>query len=209
MRATFPIATIGVAAVVGLIAATVSAAEPACADPQWEREPTSEAGHFEAWAVVRCSTGEPQKLAQLAGRFRSAIENEREQFSAPLQRKDENGPYTEWEVGHAFEQDGNSIRIREAVTLRETRDALAYEARSLEIDGSGLSSYLREVEVKTSFARSEPEFEFRARVRVKRPWFAPAFIFYPIAESKTRQQLKHQAENITRRIASRTESPLP
>ena len=90
-----------------------------------------------------------------------------------------------WDLLHRFDEDGESIQIREWLTVSmEPKNGLRYESQSKEILASGMASYLRSVHFTLILKTNGNQINilFRNAVQVKRPWYALDLIFAPIAE---------------------------
>jgi hypothetical protein len=95
-------------------------------------------------------------------------------------------PLSIWDVTHRFEEEGNSIEIREIIEVSiESKNQLKYETHSTNIVASGMAGYLRSVEFTMTVKQSQNQMivSFRNRVKVKRPWYALDLVFAPIARN--------------------------
>jgi hypothetical protein len=161
-----------------------------CNLPFWNAPAESNDGLFTGDLSLDCTITEESAPTFNALNLRKRIVDKVKSESLVNQEPDSNlllsaVPLT-WDVSHRFVEEGNTIQIREMITLSiENRNQLKYNTRSKEITASGMASYLRSIEFTMTVTQVEKHIKvsFRNRVQVKRPWYALDLIFAPIAKN--------------------------
>jgi hypothetical protein len=159
-----------------------------CNLPFWNAPAESKEGLFTGDLSLECSIESEVKshfnMLSLRKRIIDKIQSESLVHQGPVSSSSISTTSSLWDVSHRFEEDGNSIKIRELIEVSiESKDQLKYQTHSKEIVASGMAGYLRSVEFTMIVKRKQHQMSvyFRNRVQVKRPWYALDLIFAPIA----------------------------
>lgn len=172
-----------------------------CDFPFWSGASESHDGVFTGDLSLNCSVNDERVLRFSAFDFKTKV-IEKIQSESVVNTFPESNPSTSsspltWDVTHRFKEEGNTVEIREFLTLSsETVDHLKYQTRSKEVKASGMAGYLRSVEFTMTLHRSGKDLKvsFRNKVQVDRPWFALDLVFAPIARKTCFKKLDQVKE---------------
>lgn len=165
-----------------------------CQEENWTAEPRMEEGLYKSELESRC-VFEPsggKNFADLREKLQEYLISKREVHAGPILGQWNGIP--SWTYDTTVTPPGEaSLRIRESVVL--ATDGLGrfwYGTQSKEIQGSGLSSYLKNVSFSLELKRTpgSPRIAvvMRNGIQVERPWYALGPIFFLITKGKAKEK---------------------
>lgn len=169
-----------------------------CQELVWSEKPRSSNGRFQAEGIVQCDL----PVAVSTSEVKAALESEIQKKEAIVSGSPETGSLYRYQ----FVDEGDRVDVKERVLLGFVNGALHYRSETQEIQGTGKNAYLREIRFDLTLIEGpRSKVAFKTYIEIERPWYAPAFLFNPLAESKTKSKLALQAHAMATRIYEKRE----
>ena len=176
-----------------------------CGDAQWVTDPSLEDGLFSAQLRGECKldAGNHGSLSGLRDHIRSTIEAY-SVLTVPLSDVTYQGmPGWKLTAKHTIVE--GPLELEEDIRLvTDGSKRLIYETTSKKIEGDGMAGYLKWVSFRAVVRKELDHFNihFSNGIRVERPWYALAPLFYLIAKGISRDKFADARDKVLQHIAS-------
>ncbi len=169
-----------------------------CSDPEWLESPEMQEGHFVGSLVMKCripGAAKPETIVEMRGLIEKILREERTIHGEPIQVQEKGMRGLAYDSTSRIQDGSNQLTIREEARLiDDSKKELLYTTRSKDVEGTGMAGYLKSVNFAAHAQLAEPSegmrLELRNEVRVKRPWFAVAPIFFMIAKGTAKSKFE-------------------
>lgn len=190
-------------------ASALGASEWHCEANEWGEEPRFANGTFEAAVRAQCVLPEGfllnADLTTAVEAIRERMMRERTVHGAGIPIVVNGLAGQTFDVTHDLSEEGQALSVREYIDLvHNGADRFVLQTRSQEIQGRGMAAYLRRADLIIQLERTQEHWVARLlnRIAVAKPWYAPAFVFTPVARGAARDKFEKLKSKVLPELSS-------
>ncbi len=171
-----------------------------CEKPQWASAPAMVDGNFVGTVQGYCTfhLNHSADIAALDRHLLESINKSQEIHEGPVTEIFRNLPGVRYDVTAYYPNDNMTVRQNVHLST-DLISKVVYESDSKSVTASGLSEYLRQLNVEFEVTKTENpiilQFKMTTLIRVAKPWYAPSGIFFSKAQESALEQFNKSRDS--------------